>query len=68
VWKKAAGPILYSSRLHSCLGIAAKSLMEHALSERTDSGAFRRSGAGFRVFWAISAGFLTGFSAGSPEN
>jgi hypothetical protein len=68
VWKKARRPITGSPSLHRSLGIAAKSLMENILFARTTDGAIRFTGAGFRDFWAISAGFLTGFSAAAPEN
>jgi hypothetical protein len=68
VWKKAARPIPGLRALHRCLGIRSKLLMERVFLARTEDGAIRSGIAGFRDFWAISAGFLTGFSAASPEN
>jgi hypothetical protein len=68
VWKKAPRAVSGSLRLHNPLGIRVKLLMERALFDRTEDGAIRLPGAGFRDFSTISAGFLTGFSAASPEN
>jgi hypothetical protein len=68
VWKKNRLAVTDSPPLHKLLGIGAKLLMVRALFDRTEVGAIRLPGAGFRDFSPISAGFLTGFSAGSPEN
>jgi hypothetical protein len=42
--------------------------MGRRLSDRTLLGAIRTADARFRDFSPVSAGFLTGFSAASPEN
>jgi hypothetical protein len=50
VWKKKPRAITGSGRLHNPLGIAAKLLMERVLFDRTEDGANRLPGAGFRDF------------------
>jgi len=43
-------------------------LMTGQLADRTLLGAIRTASVRFRDFSPLSAGFLTGFSAASPEN
>jgi hypothetical protein len=68
VWKIARFGFQTLRTLHNPQGIAAKSLMNHALLDRTLIGAIRTGTARFRDFSPVSAGFLTGFSADSSEN